>query len=196
MSSQALACAVSLCEVSLDPLQQRMNHLLMRLMGSKTLRWVVYRWLTALPWAFPKVCSLDHPHQSHLGSGWGMRSLRLWPTLSPPHNSNPVGLEGVWKCLFLSTSSPGVILHTDTRGPLLWGVSSSGPGKSVTNARGTPWQPISEWMNKWALFSLKRDWDGVGCPIKHSQEKRSLGRDKLSRCGTSCWHRRNKPECE
>lgn len=27
-------------------------------------------------------------------------------------------------------------------------------------------------------------------------EKRSHGRDRLTRCGTSCWHTRNKPECE
>lgn len=80
------------------------------------------------------------------------------PPLSPPHNSNTVGMErGLeMNASFLSTSSPGVILHTNVGGPLLWGVSSSCPGKSVTNARGYPLIG-HQWMNEqMSSFLLKR----------------------------------------
>ena len=85
------------------------------------------------------------------------------PPLSPPHSSNPMGLErGLKNASFLSTSSPGVILHTDAPGPLLWDVSSSCPGKSVTNAQGYPLtgrQRMNEQMSSFLLKGLR--WGGV-----------------------------------
>jgi hypothetical protein len=49
-----------------------------------------------------------------------------------------------------------------------------------------------EWMNPFALKGLR--WDGVSHKILIGEKTHS--RNSLSRCGTSCWQVRNKPECE
>lgn len=163
MSSQALACAISLCEVSLDPLSTEDEPLANdpydpRHYGG----WFIGDWQPF------REHFLKCGHQiTYIRVTWGVdvkcRAPGCDPPLSPPHSSNPMGLErGLKNASFLSTSSPGVILHTDAPGPLLWDVSSSCPGKSVTNAQGYPLtgrQRMNEQMSSFLLKGLR--WGGV-----------------------------------
>ena len=135
-----MACAISLCEVSLDPLSTEAEPL-----ANDTYDLRQYGgWLMGDSQPFREYFLKCGCEITYLRVTWEVdekcRAPGCDPPLSPPHNSNTVGMErGLeMNASFLSTSSPGVILHTNVGGPLLWGVSASCPGKSVTNARVYP----------------------------------------------------------